>query len=103
MTTMSTIVSWENLDSTGRKGGRFDRRRGRDRKATSPGAKESSSEKATCDGDVKKEMKKLEVLSEVPGSAAMRFASKTPQGMDTFWELAGEDTWEEATIYASPS
>ena len=41
-------MSWENLDSTGRKGGRFDRRQGRYRKATSLGAKESSSEKATC-------------------------------------------------------
>ena len=59
-------------------------------------AREAKTLSTIPDGPVKEGMKKLEVLTEVPGSAAMRFAAKKPQGMDTFWELAGEDTWEEA-------
>jgi hypothetical protein len=63
-------------------------------------AREAKTLSTIPDGDVKEGMKKLEVLAEVPGSAAMRFAAKKPQGMDTFWALAGEDTWEEATEVA---
>ena len=59
-------------------------------------AREAKTLAAIPDGEVKEGLKKLEALSERPGSAAMRFASKKPQGMDTFWTLAGEDTWEEA-------
>ena len=59
-------------------------------------AREAKTLSTIPDGPVKEGMEKLEVLAEVPGSAAMRFAAKKPQGMDTFWTLAGEDTWEEA-------
>jgi hypothetical protein len=59
-------------------------------------AREAKTLSTIPDGDVKEGMKKLEVLAEVPGSAAMRFTAKRPQGMDTFWALAGENTWEEA-------
>ena len=42
-------------------------------------AREAKTLAAIPDGEVKEGLKKLEALSEGPGSAAMRFASKKPQ------------------------
>ena len=59
-------------------------------------AREAKTLSTIPDREVKEGMRKLEALAEVPGSTAKRFSSKKLQGMDTFWTLAGENTWEEA-------